>query len=128
MIKHLGISPARPGATALPYTPAVRAGDFVFVSGQLGLDAEGKLVGADVGSQARKCIERIRALLQEAGSDLSRVIKVTVWLTDGADFAAYNEVYRELMPTPPPARSTVVSALVIPGAKIEIEAIAYVGS
>ena len=127
MIQHLGASAPRPGALQLPYTPAVRAGDFVFVSGQLGLDADGKPVSPDVAGQARECIAKLQRLLQAAGAGLDRIVKVNVWLTDAADFPAFNAAYRECMPATPPARSTVVSALVIPGTRVEIDAIAYLG-
>jgi 2-iminobutanoate/2-iminopropanoate deaminase len=127
MIEHIGAPAARAGTPGLPYTPAVKAGDFVFVSGQLGIDADAKPVSVDVGGQARVCIQKLRQLLQAAGGDLNRIVKINVWLTDLADFPAFNAVYRELMPAAPPARSTVISGLVIPGTLIEIDCIAYLG-
>src|SRR3546814_3415943 len=72
-------------------------------------------------------MRNIRAILDQAGLGLSTLVKVSVWLTDKADFAAFNTVYREYFPDRPPARSTVVSDLLIAGAKVEIDAIAFAG-
>jgi len=110
-----------------PLTPGIRAGDFVFVSGQLGMDDQGVVVSDDIAAQTRHALERIRAILALAGTDLSAVVKVSVWVTDKAEFPAFNAAYREFFPERPPARATVVSDLMIPGAKVEIDAIAYVG-
>ena len=116
---------ALPNGTKLPLSKAARAGDFVFLSGQLGLGADGKLAGDDIKTQTRQTIENIKSLLTEAGSDLSDVIKATVWLTDTGNFAAFNEIYAEYFSTNPPPRSAVCSALMLPGALVEIEVIAY---
>lgn len=113
--------------TTVPLTPAVRAGAFVFVSGQLGLDDKGALVADDIAAQTRQAVERIRAILGQTGLGLDSIVKVSVWITDKADFPAFNSTYREYFPNNPPARSTVVSDLLIPGAKVEIEATAYAG-
>lgn len=116
---------ALPNGTKLPLSKASRAGDFVFLSGQLGLGADGKLAGDDIETQTRQTIENIKSLLTDAGSDLSDVIKATVWLTDTGNFAAFNEIYAEYFSTNPPPRSAVCSALMLPGALVEIEVIAY---
>ena len=110
--------------TALPLSKAIRAGDFVFLSGQLGLDENGRIADG-IEAQTRHCLRHIRSLLALAGVELSAVIKATVWLTDVGDFAAFNRVYAEAFGEAPPVRSTVVSGLVLPGAKIEIEVMAY---
>jgi 2-iminobutanoate/2-iminopropanoate deaminase len=110
--------------TPLPLSKAIRAGDFVFLSGQLGLDENGR-VADGIEAQTRHCLRNIRELLALAGLDLSAVVKATVWLTEVGDFAAFNRVYAEAFADAPPVRSTVVSGLVLPGAKIEIEVIAY---
>ncbi|TJY55402.1 RidA family protein [Sinimarinibacterium sp. CAU 1509] len=110
----------------VPLSAAIRAGDFIFVSGQLGIDDQGRLVAPDIAGQVRQCIERIRGILAQAGAGLDAVIKATAWLTEPSDFAAFNAAYREFFPERPPARSTVVSALLIPGARVEIEAVAYI--
>lgn len=128
MIQYIGKPMVLANGTTVPLTPAVRAGDLVFVSGQLGLDDKGALVGEDVVSQTRQAFERIRAILAEAGLGLDAIVKMSVWITDKADFAAFNNTYREYFPNHPPARSTVVSDLLIPGAKVEIEATAYAGA
>ena len=127
MIQAIGKPCTLANGLTIPLTPAIRAGDFVFVSGQLGIDDAGVVVADDVASQARKAMERIRDVLAQADVQLSSVVKVSVWLTDKADFAAFNAAYREFFPDRPPARSTVVSDLLIAGARVEIDAIAYAG-
>jgi len=109
----------------LPLSKAVRAGDFVFVCGQLGLTASGQLVGNTIEAQTRQALQNIGAILSQAGADYSHVIKSTVWLVDRRYFARFNEIYAEYFPHQPPARSTVISDLVFDGALVEIEAIAY---
>lgn len=113
------------GAT-VPLSSAIRAGDFLFVSGQLSFDDSGALVGRDIDAQTHQVMARLRAILQTAGIDLDRVVKTNVWLTDKADFASFNAVYREYFPNRPPARSTVISELLVVGARVEIDAVAYI--
>lgn len=108
----------------LPLSKAIRAGDFVLLSGQLGLDENGRLAEG-IEAQTRHCLRHIRTLLGLAGVDLGAVVKATVWLTEVADFAVFNRVYAEAFADNPPCRSTVVSGLVLPGAKVEIEVMAY---
>lgn len=127
MIQSIGKPMVLASGVTVPLTPAIRAGDFIFVSGQLGIDDKGAVIAEDVAAQARHAIERIRSILKQAGADLNAIVKVSVWLTDKADFPAFNAAYREFFPDRPPARSTVVSDLLIPGAKVEIDAIAFVG-
>ncbi|CAN0430712.1 unnamed protein product [Phaeothamnion confervicola] len=110
--------------TPLPLSKAIRAGDFVFLSGQLGLDEQGR-VAEGIEAQTQHCLRNIRALLALADVDLSAVVKATVWLTEVGDFAAFNRIYGAAFADAPPVRSTVVSGLVLPGAKVEIEVIAY---
>lgn len=110
--------------TRLPLSKAIRAGDFVFLSGQLGLDESGRIADG-IEAQTRHCLRHIETLLGTAGVGLDAVVKATVWLTDVADFAAFNRVYATAFPEHPPCRSTVVSGLVLPGARIEIEILAY---
>ncbi|MBM4227466.1 MAG: RidA family protein [Gammaproteobacteria bacterium] len=109
----------------LPLSKAVRAGDFLFLSGQLGLNAQGALAGDSVEAQTRQALQNIATILAEAGAGLHQVIKATVWLVDGADFARFNPVYAEFFAQHPPVRSTVVSGLVLKGALVEIEVMAY---
>lgn len=96
---------------------------FIFISGQLGL-RDGAIYGSDITAQAGAVIDNIETELKSVGLNLRSVIKTTVWLTDASDFMAFNEVYRARFTAPYPARSTLVSRLVIPDARIEIEAIA----
>jgi 2-iminobutanoate/2-iminopropanoate deaminase len=108
-----------------PYSQAVRNGDLVFVSGQLGLDpATGKLVGPDAAGQTRMILRHIAAILDMAGLSLPRVVKTTIFLIDLADFAEVNKIYGEAFPTEPPARSTIQVAALPMGARVEIEAMA----
>jgi 2-iminobutanoate/2-iminopropanoate deaminase len=106
------------------YAPAVEAGGFVFVSGQLALDSHGVIVGCDIGEQTRLSLENLAAVL--GSHDLARqdVVKVTIWLRDARDFPGFNEAYADFFGPHRPARSTVVSELVIPDALIELEAVA----
>ncbi len=128
MRQHFGSFPQLASGMTIPMSKAVRAGEFVFLSGQLGLDENGRLVAGGVPAQLQQAFKNIKALLAEAGADLKQVVKATVWLTDAGDFAAFNAAYQEYFSALPPARSTVISALVIPGALIEIEVLAYVGA
>ena len=111
-----------------PYSQAIRFGDLVFVSGQLPLDpGTGRMVGATIQEQTERVFANLRAILEEAGSGLDRLVKTTVFLTTLADFAGMNEVYRRHVGDVPPARSTVPVGGAFPdGALIEIEAIAHV--
>ncbi len=108
-----------------PYSQAVRLGDFLFVSGQLGLLPEsGEMVGGGVKAQAEQALSNISAIVSAAGISLENVVKTTVLLKDIGDFKTINEVYGEYFKTDPPARAAyAVSALPL-GALIEIEAIA----
>ena len=126
MLEHIGSFPTLANGTVLPFSQAVRAGDFLFLSGQLGLDA-GKLVEGGIEAQTAQTLRNIEAVLAQSGASMAQVIKMTVWLTDAADFAAFNGVYRQHFPERPPVRSTVISGLALPGAKVEIEALAYLG-
>jgi 2-iminobutanoate/2-iminopropanoate deaminase len=107
-----------------PYSPAIEAGGFVFVSGQIALDAAGQMVGYTAPDQARRALDNLRRLLAVASLDLSAVVKTTIFLTDLADFAAVNDVYASHFKEPFPARSTIQVAALPKGAKVEIEAIA----
>ena len=110
--------------TPLPLSKAVRAGDFVFLSGQLGFDDAGT-IPSGIKAQTSHCIRNIASILQEASLDMSHLVKTLIWLTDLSNSAEFNEVYQKAFPQLPPARSTVCSQLALPLALIEIEAIAY---
>jgi 2-iminobutanoate/2-iminopropanoate deaminase len=109
-----------------PYSQAIRSGDFVFVSGQVGMAPGGEqLVGSTIQEQAEQVFSNLKAILEAAGSGLDRLVKTTVFLTDFADFAGMNEVYARHVGDTPPARATVEVAGLPAGALIEIEAIAH---
>lgn len=113
------------GAPAVgPYSPAVGAGDFVFVAGQVPLDPDGKIVGYTPKDQARKALENLRVTLEAAGLTLDDVVKTTIFLKDMDEFGAVNEVYAEFFTEPYPARSTVQVARLPKDLHVEIEAIA----
>lgn len=109
-----------------PYSQAVRAGQFVFCSGQIGIDpATGKLIGADIESQARQVMQNVRSVLTAAGLDLNHVAKTTIFLVDLKDFSSVNEIYGAEFGEHKPARATVQVAGLPLGALIEIECVAY---
>ncbi|MBD3678537.1 MAG: RidA family protein [Rhodobacteraceae bacterium] len=112
------------GSSHVPLSPAVRAGDFVFVSGQVPVASDGKVVSGGIGAETRQVLENVKTTLALAGCNLSDVVKTTVWLRDRSDFPAFNAAYGEYFPENPPARSTAESRLMIDIA-VEIEAIAY---
>lgn len=107
-----------------PYSPALRSGGMVFVSGQIGMDPSTGQIAVGVRAQAENSIRGIRALLEAAGLGLADVVKTTIFLADIADFAQVNEVYASQFSTPYPARSTFQVAALPGGALVEIEAIA----
>jgi 2-iminobutanoate/2-iminopropanoate deaminase len=108
-----------------PYSQAIRAGDLVFVSGQLALKpGHTELAGDGIAEQTEQVFANLRAILEEAGSGLDRLVKTTVFLQDLGDFQAMNEVYARHVGDRPPARSTVEVAKLPSGALVEIEAVA----
>jgi 2-iminobutanoate/2-iminopropanoate deaminase len=108
-----------------PYSQAIRAGDFVFASGQLALRPDhAEIVGDTIQEQTELVFANLGAILEEAGSGLDRLVKTTVYLGDLADFAGMNEVYARHVGDQPPARATIEVAALPSGAKVEIEAIA----
>ncbi len=121
-IIHTDAAPAAIG----PYSQAVRAGDFVFTAGQIGLDpATGEMVPGGVEAQTRQALRNLQAVLEAAGASLHQVVKTTVFLADMNDFAAMNAVYATFFAAEPPARSAVQAAALPKGALVEIEAVAY---
>jgi 2-iminobutanoate/2-iminopropanoate deaminase len=108
-----------------PYSQAVVAGGLVFCAGQIPLTPEGKLIASDdVRDHVRRVMENVRAVLQAAGSDLDKLVKVTIFLADMADYPAVNEAYAAFVGEVPPARSAIQAAKLPLGARVEIEAIA----
>ncbi|NIR29357.1 MAG: RidA family protein [Gammaproteobacteria bacterium] len=120
----IGGSPKGPGGLVLPFSKAVRAGDFIFVSGQMGFGPDGTLAAGGIEPETRQALENIKAVLSQAECTLDDVVKCTAWLDDPRDFAPFNKIYGEYFGDDPPARSTVHSQLVL-DAKVEVEAIAY---
>jgi reactive intermediate/imine deaminase len=121
---QIGAPRSGSGGQPLPFSPAIRAGDFVYVSGQVAHDENGELVEGGIVKQTRQTIENLRRILEKAGCTLDDVIKCNVWLADARDFWSFNKVYAGHFPGVPPARSTVQSPLMI-DAKIEIDCVAY---
>ena len=108
-----------------PYSQAIKAGGFVFVSGQLALRPDhAEIVGDSIGEQTEQVFANLRAILEAAGSGLDRLVKTTVFLTDLGDFAGMNEVYARHVGDVPPARATIEVSALPSGAKVEIEAVA----
>jgi len=127
MRKRVISTPLGPGAIG-PYSQAIRAGNFVFVSGQIPLDpSTGSLIkDRTVAAQTRRALENLQGLLTGAGASLRDVVKVTVYLTDMEHFKEVNGVYGEFFDTSPPARATVAVASLPLGVAIEIDCIALV--
>lgn len=110
-----------------PYSQAIRANGFVFVSGQLSLTpGSTEIVGDTIEEQTEQVFRNLRAILEEAGSSLDRIVKTTVFLTDLGTFQGMNEVYRRHVGDTPPARATVEVSALPSGAMVEIEAVALV--
>ncbi len=123
-IQLLGQAPAASDKLARPLSPAVRAGDFVFVSGQVPTDAQGQVVTGGIEAQTRQVFEHLKKALALAGCTLDDVCKVNVWLEDARDFGSFNRVYMECLGDHRPARSTTEARLMI-DAKVEIDVTAY---
>jgi 2-iminobutanoate/2-iminopropanoate deaminase len=117
-------SAAAPGGA---YSQGIRAGDFVYVSGQGPIDSEtGQIVGETIEEQTQRTLENVSAILEAAGASLADVVKATVHLTDLSLFGRFNEVYARHFPDPKPVRTTVGSALL--GIMVEIDVVAYLGA
>jgi 2-iminobutanoate/2-iminopropanoate deaminase len=109
-----------------PYSQAIRTAEFVFVSGQLGLRVGESEIRGTIEEQTEQVFVNLRAILEQAGSGLERLVKTTVFLADLEDFAAMNDVYARHVGESPPARSTVEVSALPSGAKLEIDAIAAI--
>lgn len=111
-----------------PYSPGITAGGFLFISGQLPADPLTRVaVGGTIQDQTRLALSNMAAVLAEAGASFSDVVQIRVYLLRRSDWQAMNEVYREVVGTPPPARCAVIVPEMAPGASVEIEAIALLG-
>ncbi len=114
------VPPAR-----VPLSQAIKVGDWVFVSGQLGMDPKtGRLAEGGIESETRQVCENLKAVLEAAGSSLAKVAKVTIYVTDLGELLQMNEVFSGYFPIDPPARTTFQAAGLVAGARVEIEAIA----
>ncbi len=123
-MKQAIASDAAPKAIG-PYSPAVRAGQLLFVSGQIPLDpATGQMAAGDVAAQTRRVLDNVGALLAAGGRGFADVVRTTVYLADMSDFAAVNEVYGQYFTEPYPARATVQVARLPKDARVEIDVIA----
>ena len=108
-----------------PYSPAVRAGDFIYVSGQVAVDpATDKMVTGDVQVETRQVLNNIKQILESSGASMADVVKCSVFIGNGGDFAAMNAVYAEFFGNDKPARSTIVCGFVA-DIKVEIDCVAY---
>ena len=122
------ISTPKVATPPAPISMATKSGELVFVAGIVALDENGEMVGkGDVKGQTRQVIENIKELVEAAGGGLSDINKTTVYITDFANYAGMNEVYREYFAEEPPARATVRADLFNPDLLVEIDAIAVVG-
>ena len=116
------VPPAR-----VPLSQAIKAGDWIFVSGQLGNDPHTcRLAEGGIGPETRQVCENLKAVLEAAGSSLDRVVKVTIYMADLGELMAMNEVFSRYFPVDPPARTTFGCSALVGGARVEIEAIAFV--
>jgi 2-iminobutanoate/2-iminopropanoate deaminase len=123
-VRQAVAAPGAPGPIG-PYSPAIRSGNLLFLSGQIPLDpATGTLVGGDIGAQTEQVMRNIGALLGAAGAGFEHVVRTTVFLADMNEFAAMNDVYARFVVDPPPARATVQVARLPRDVRVEIDAIA----
>ena len=123
-LQYLGNPPLASDRQARPFSPAVRAGDFVYVSGQVPADAQGEIVAGGIEAQTRQVMTNLQAALALAGATFDDVCKCTCWLADARDFGAFNRVYMSYFPNGRPARSTTEARLMV-DAKVEIDVVAY---
>ena len=124
-MKRIVISSEKAPKAIGPYSVAIRSGDLIFASGQLGLDpATGSLVPGGIEAETRQALTNLKHVLESSGSGLERVVKTTVFLKDMADFPKMNLVYGEFFAIDPPARSTIQAAALPKGGNVEIELIA----
>lgn len=111
-----------------PYSQAVRAGDTVYLSGQIPLDpATGTLIGGDIAAQTRRVFDNLSAVCEAAGGSLAGLVRIGIYLTDLGDFTTVNEVMKDYFSAPYPARSTIQVSALPRGANVEVDAILVLG-
>ncbi|MET3179109.1 UNVERIFIED_ORG: reactive intermediate/imine deaminase [Variovorax guangxiensis] len=123
-LEYLGAPPLASDRQVRPFSPAVRAGDFIYVSGQVPVDKNGELVVGGIEAQTRQVMENIKTVLALAGATLDDVCKSTCWLQDARDFGAFNRIYMSYFGENKPARSTTEARLMV-DARVEIDVVAY---
>lgn len=124
------IEPINPGGAAvpgIPLTPGIKAGDFVYVSGQVATDDQGTVVIGDFEAEVNGAIDNVIKVVEAAGGSVEQIVKVNAYLSNGASFAAFNEIYAKRFSGTAPARTTVVSGFGNPDVRVELEAVAYLG-
>jgi aminoacrylate peracid reductase len=126
---HTSIIPTGSAPPLAPYSPGVRAGNNIYVSGMLAIDQDGKSVGiGDITAQTRHVLESLKAVIEAGGAKMSDIAYNAIILKDLADYAAMNKVYAEYFPNNPPARYCIKADLVKPEFLVEITSVAYLGS
>ena len=123
-LEFLGASPTASDRQVRPFSPAVRAGDFIYVSGQVPANAEGEIVVGGIEAHTRQVMENLKTVLALAGATLDDVCKTTCWLQDARDFGAFNRIYMGYFGENRPARSTTEARLMV-DARVEIDVVAY---
>lgn len=123
-IERIGVEKTGAGGNKLPFSPAVRAGDFVYISGQVAMNEHGEMEPGGIEEQTRRTMENVKAVLALAGCTFDDVVKANCWLDDTRDFWTFNKIYAGYFPNGAPARSTVRSQLMV-DAKVEIDVVAY---
>ncbi|EKD47799.1 MAG: hypothetical protein ACD_65C00282G0002 [uncultured bacterium] len=122
-MKEIISTPSAPKAVG-PYSQAVKANGFIFCSGQLPYAKEGQLISEDAGEQAKQCMENLKSILESIGSNLDKVVKTTIFLSDMNNFKIVNEIYGSFFKSEPPARVTIQVARLPFDVKVEIDAVA----
>ena len=115
-----------PAPLGLPFSPALRFGELLFVSGQGPIDTTGKVIPGDIRAQTKATLENFKRIMEAAGSDMDCVLQTTVYLRDLAEYSGMNEVYSSFFKDPNPARTTVQAGDLLFGMKVEVQGIAYV--
>ena len=123
-LEYLGAPPLASDRQVRPFSPAVRAGDFIYVSGQVPVNKDGEIVVGGIEAQTRQVMENIKTVLALAGATFDDVCKSTCWLQDARDFGAFNRIYMSYFGENKPARSTTEARLMV-DARVEIDVVAY---